>query len=102
MSATTTVRRIRSPLFYSLQRLGVEALCLALGFVLVVWSLTPIYNMWKIALDSHAGIFGGSIWPEAPTLESFPRRGDPGFLVPRTLLAPVRQQLHRRVVSDSA
>ena len=24
-----------------------------LGFVLIVWSLTPIYNMWLIALDSH-------------------------------------------------
>ena len=24
----------------------VEALCLLLGFVLVVWSITPIYNMW--------------------------------------------------------
>ena len=82
MSATTAVgvprqwRRVRapahrSPLVYRLQRFAVEAMCLALGFVLVVWSLTPIYNMWKIALDSHSGVFGGSIWPEAPTLESF-------------------------------
>jgi multiple sugar transport system permease protein len=27
--------------------------------------------MWKIALDSHAGIFGSSIFPEDPTLASF-------------------------------
>ena len=29
---------------------GSRRLCLLLGFVLVVWSLTPIYNMWLIAL----------------------------------------------------
>src|SRR4029077_12172851 len=71
VASASAHRRIASPLVYRLQRFGVEAMCLALGFILVVWSLTPIYNMWKIALDSHAGIFGGSIWPEAPTLESF-------------------------------
>jgi multiple sugar transport system permease protein len=71
MSATLGVRRIRSPLFYRLQRYGVEAMCLALGFILVVWSLTPIYNMCKIALESHQGIFNGSILPEEPSLESF-------------------------------
>ena len=51
--------------------MGWKSACLALGFVLVVWSITPIYNMWMIALDSHDGIFSGSIWPEDPTLESF-------------------------------
>ena len=71
MSASTAVRRIRSPLFYRMHRHGVEAACMALGFVLVVWSLTPIYNMWKIALDSHEGIFGGSILPESPNLGAF-------------------------------
>ena len=44
---------------------------MALGFVLVVWSLTPIYNMWLIALNSHSAIFSGALWPEAPTLEAF-------------------------------
>ena len=71
MSATTDGRQMRSPLHYRLQRYGVEAACLALGFVLVVWSVTPIYNMWMIALDSHDDIFSGTIWPENPSLESF-------------------------------
>jgi multiple sugar transport system permease protein len=71
MSTTTEVRRIHSPLFYRLHRYGVEAACLGIGFLIAVWSLIPLYNMWKIALDSHDGIFGGSIWPEDPTLESF-------------------------------
>jgi multiple sugar transport system permease protein len=71
MSATVGVRRVRSPLFYRLQRFGAEAACLTLGFVLVVWSITPLYNMWMIALDSHDDIFSGTIWPENPALESF-------------------------------
>jgi len=71
MSATIGARRIRSPLVYRLHRYGLEAVCLAIGFLLAVWSLAPLYNMWKIALESHSGIFGGSIWPEDPTLEAF-------------------------------
>jgi len=49
----------------------VEAACLALGFLLIVWSLIPIYNMILIALDSHNDIFSGAVWPPNPTLESF-------------------------------
>jgi multiple sugar transport system permease protein len=71
VSATTAGRRIRSRLHYRLQRYAVEAVSLVLGFVLVVWSITPLYNMWMIALDSHDNIFSGAIWPESPTLESF-------------------------------
>ena len=36
-----------------------------------IWSLAPLYNMWKIALESHEGIFGGSVWLAEPTLEAF-------------------------------
>jgi len=62
---------MRSRLTYRLQRYGIEAACLAFAFVLVVWSITPIYNMWLIALNGHDDIFGSSLWPENPTLESF-------------------------------
>ena len=71
MSATTAGRRIHSPLTYRLRRYAVEAACMALGFVILVWSLTPIYNMVMIALDSHDDIFSGTVWPENPSLESF-------------------------------
>jgi len=63
--------RLHSKLHYRLQRYGVEAACMLLGFVLVVWSLTPIYNMWLIALSAHGDIFSGELWPEAPSLEAF-------------------------------
>ncbi len=71
MSATTAGRRIHSPLTYRLRRYAVEAACMALGFVILVWSLTPIYNMVMISLDSHDDIFSGTVWPESPSLESF-------------------------------
>jgi multiple sugar transport system permease protein len=71
VSATTAGRRLHSKLHYRLQRYGVEAACMLLGFALLVWSVTPIYNMWLIALNQHSDIFSGAIWPEAPTLEAF-------------------------------
>jgi len=72
MSATTARSgRLHSKLHYRLQRNGVEAACMLLGFVIVVWSLTPIYNMWLIALNDHGAIFSGKLYPEAPTLEAF-------------------------------
>jgi multiple sugar transport system permease protein len=71
MSVTTSGRRIASPLFYRLQRWGVEALCLLLGFILLVWTVAPLYNMWEIALDSHDDVFSGALWPAHPSLNSF-------------------------------
>ena len=63
--------RLHTKLHYRLQRYAMEAACMVLGFVLVVWSLTPIYNMWLIALNGHSAIFSGALWPENPTLEAF-------------------------------
>ena len=71
MSASTASRRIRSGLHYRLQRYAVEAASVVFGLLVVIWSATPIYNMWMIALDGHDEIFSGTIWPENPTLESF-------------------------------
>jgi multiple sugar transport system permease protein len=44
-----------------------------LGVVLVIWSLTPVYNMLLIALDRDEGDieFAGIIWPPDPSLHSF-------------------------------
>jgi len=69
--AGTSGRSIASPIVYRLQRWTVELLCLVLGFVLLFWSLAPIYNMWNIALSKHDDIFTGGLWPAQPSLESF-------------------------------
>jgi multiple sugar transport system permease protein len=75
MSASTLGRRrsagLHSRLYYRLRRYLVELLCLMLGFVLLIWSIAPIYNMWSIALSKHDDIFSGSVWPADPTLDSF-------------------------------
>ncbi len=72
MSATTAGhRRIASPLSYRLRRYWTELVCGVVGFVILVWSILPIYNMIMISLDSHDDIFSGQIWPEHPSLEAF-------------------------------
>jgi multiple sugar transport system permease protein len=58
---------------YRLRRALGEAASVALGLVLLIWSLLPIYNMLLIALDPEEGEteFAGLIWPPEPSLESF-------------------------------
>ena len=71
MSGSIVKGRKHSKLFYRLQNYAGEGVSLLLGAVIVIWSITPIYNMWTIALDSHDAIFSGTLFPESPTLESF-------------------------------
>ncbi len=71
VGVTQPIRRRRSRPHYRLRRYGMEAVAMAFGVVLAIWSVLPIYNMWMIALDGHDDVFSGSIWPENPTLESF-------------------------------
>ena len=50
-----------------------EAGSMALGVVLLIWSLLPVYNMLLIALDPEEGEieFTGNLWPPEPSLEGF-------------------------------
>jgi multiple sugar transport system permease protein len=53
------------------RRLG-TAVALAVGFVLLIWSLLPTYNMLLIALDAEGDTeYASIIWPTDPTLDSF-------------------------------
>jgi multiple sugar transport system permease protein len=57
---------------YRRRRVGIETASAALGVVLLVWSLAPVYNMLLIALDPEGdNEFAGYIWPPDPSLESF-------------------------------
>jgi len=58
---------------YRLRRFVVEAGSVALGVLLLIWSLTPVYNMFLIALDPEEGEieFDGNLWPPDPSLEGF-------------------------------
>ena len=52
-----------------LRRLFLESASAALALALLVWSLTPVYNMLLIALDRDEGDieFAGILWPPAPS-----------------------------------
>ncbi len=63
----TLLRRPR----YRLRRRLSEAAAAALGLVLVVWTLTPIYNMVFVSLQKHGDVFTNDVWPAHPSLESF-------------------------------
>jgi multiple sugar transport system permease protein len=58
---------------YRLRRVLAEAASVTLGVVLLIWSLTPVYNMLLIALDPDEGDieFEGIIWQPDPSLHSF-------------------------------
>ena len=56
---------------YRLRRILTEAAALALGVLVLIWTLTPIYNIVMVALESHGDVFTNNIWPASPSLESF-------------------------------
>jgi multiple sugar transport system permease protein len=58
---------------YRLRRVLIEAGSVVLGIVLLIWSLTPVYNMLLIALDPEEGEieFAGNIWPPELSFEGF-------------------------------
>ncbi|MBV9376633.1 MAG: carbohydrate ABC transporter permease [Alphaproteobacteria bacterium] len=39
--------------------------------ILIVWTLTPIYNIVMVSLQPHGDVFSDEIWPSNPTLEGF-------------------------------
>jgi multiple sugar transport system permease protein len=55
------------------KRVLAEAASVILGIALLIWSLTPVYNMLLIALDRDEGDieFEGIVWPPDPSLHSF-------------------------------
>lgn len=57
---------------YRLQRMLGGAASITIGLVLIIWSLTPAYNMLLIALDPEGDTeYAGIIWPSEPSLDSF-------------------------------
>lgn len=56
---------------YRLRRNLKEAAGLAVAAVVVLWTLTPIYNMVAVALERHSNVFTNDIWPKHPSFESF-------------------------------
>jgi multiple sugar transport system permease protein len=47
--------------------IGAAVLCV----ILLVWTITPIYNIVMVSLESHGDVFSENIFPPQPTLEAF-------------------------------
>jgi multiple sugar transport system permease protein len=42
-----------------------------LSFVLLVWTLVPIYSMVMVSLEGHDDVFSNVIWPSFPSLKGY-------------------------------
>jgi multiple sugar transport system permease protein len=72
VSAELTARRpARSRPNYRRRRNLSEAAALAFGAVILIWTLTPIYNIVAVALQSRGDVFTNEIWPAKPSFDSF-------------------------------
>ena len=56
---------------YRRRRKLAEAAALAFGLVILIWTLTPIYNIVMVSLEAHGDVFTNDIWPTKPSFESF-------------------------------
>ena len=56
---------------YRARRILREVTALTLGLAILIWTLTPIYNIVAVALEPHGDVFTNDIWPANPSLESF-------------------------------
>jgi multiple sugar transport system permease protein len=56
---------------YRLRRNLAEAGALAIGLVVLIWTLIPIYNIVMVSLQPHGDVFTNDIWPAHPSFESF-------------------------------
>jgi multiple sugar transport system permease protein len=56
---------------YRRRRILTEVAALALGAVLIVWTLVPIYSMVMVSLESHNDVFSANIWPKDPSAYSY-------------------------------
>ena len=48
-----------------------EAAALAFSALLIVWTITPVYNIIMVSLQPHGDVFSDEVWPAHPTLEGF-------------------------------
>jgi len=56
---------------YRLRSALLEVVCIAIGIVLAIWSIIPVYNMVLIALSEHGAVFSGDLYPQEPSFHSF-------------------------------
>ncbi len=48
-----------------------EAGAILVGILILIWTLTPLYNMVLVAVQEKEDVFATNIWPPHPTLNAF-------------------------------
>jgi len=56
---------------YRRRRYFGEAAALAFAVVVLIWTLTPIYNIIQVSLQPHGDVFTNDVFPAKPSFESF-------------------------------
>jgi multiple sugar transport system permease protein len=56
---------------YRNRRRWKEAAALLFAVVVLIWTLTPIYNIVAVSLESHGDVFTNDVFPAKPSFESF-------------------------------
>jgi multiple sugar transport system permease protein len=69
--ALAEVAAVRARPNYRRRRNLREAWALAFAVVLLIWTLTPIYNIIAVALEPHGDVFTNDVFPAKPSFESF-------------------------------
>jgi len=49
-----------------------EAAALLFAVVVLIWTLTPIYNIIAVSLEAHGDVFTNDMFPSKPSLERPP------------------------------
>ena len=71
MSALTLDGRAARRPNYRLRRKLGEAAALAFSIPVLIWTLTPIYNIIAVALEPRGDVFTNEVFPSKPSFESF-------------------------------
>ena len=71
MTLALTAGGVRPRRNYRRRRIWGEVGALSFAVLLLVWTLTPIYNIIAVALEAHGDVFTNDIFPSKPSLESF-------------------------------
>jgi multiple sugar transport system permease protein len=48
-----------------------EVGAMGIAVLLLIWTLVPIYNIFMVSLESKGDVFTNTIWPDAPSVNSF-------------------------------
>jgi multiple sugar transport system permease protein len=71
MTLALTAGGVRPRRNYRRRRIWGEVAALSFAVLLLIWTLTPIYNIIAVALEPHGDVFTNDVFPKNPSLESF-------------------------------